>query len=44
MMHMPWVVAVLMLFFILVGGAAFAAVRVMASLTARRDHPGRPRR
>jgi hypothetical protein len=38
MMHMPWVLAVLFLFLILVAGGAFAAVRRMANAT-KQDHP-----
>lgn len=39
MMHMPWVLAVLFLFLILVAGGAFVAVRRMANATAKQDHP-----
>jgi uncharacterized protein YneF (UPF0154 family) len=39
MMHMPWVLALLFLFLVLVAGGAFVAVRLMAATTAKRDHP-----
>jgi uncharacterized protein YneF (UPF0154 family) len=39
MMHMPWVVAVLFVFLILVAGGAFIAVRTMATRTTKHDHP-----
>jgi len=39
MMHMPWVLAVLFLFLVLVAGGAFVAVRMMAATTAKNDHP-----
>jgi uncharacterized protein YneF (UPF0154 family) len=39
MMHMPWVLAVLIVFLVLVAGGAFVAVRSMAASTAKRDHP-----
>ena len=36
MMHMPWVLAVLMVFLVLVAGGAFVAVRLLAGRSA--DH------
>ena len=36
MMHMPWVVAALMVFLVLVAGSAFLAVRLLAGRSA--DH------
>jgi hypothetical protein len=39
MMHMPWVLVSLIIFLIVVAGAAFLAVRTMAASTAKNDHP-----
>ncbi len=39
MMHMPWVLAVLFLFLVLLVGGALVAVRMLAASDAKRDHP-----
>jgi hypothetical protein len=39
MMHMPWVLAVLFLFLVLLVGGALVAVRFLAASDAKRDHP-----
>lgn len=39
MAHMPWVLAVLILFLMLVAGGAFLTVRRLAAGTANRDRP-----
>jgi len=42
MMHMPWVLATLMAFLILVAGGAFVAFRIFGARASESDHP-RPR-
>ena len=39
MMHMPWVLAVLLLFLVLLVGGALVAVRLLGAKAAKRDHP-----
>lgn len=39
MMHMPWVVVLLIVFIILMGGGVFLAVRLMGAGAVKRDHP-----
>ncbi len=44
MMHMPWVLAVLIVFLLLVAAGVFVAVRTLASHDDSRDHPRPARR
>ena len=39
MMHMPWVLMALIVFLVLLLGAALVVVRVLGAGTVKRDHP-----
>jgi hypothetical protein len=39
MMHMPWILVTLIIFLLLVAGAAFVTIRVMAGRATDDDHP-----
>lgn len=41
MMHMPWVVAMLMLFFILVAGGVYVTARAIGAHQVDEDHPAK---